>query len=319
MYELIGLGMMCILVPIFIVAPAWFALFLPAWFGLRQMLGRVDPMAEAMEGVRTSLVDLFADIGVLAETSKSDKLTKMGTRGILDVLAGKGGQVVDDAVLLLARGMQTYREFQDRWAPKLEGVKTLPPRQVILAVHGFWTWLRSEEVAPVLAAAGRCMGLGHDVLKEREVRIKFVIQDHAPSLAHGFWYGLYSVIACQFLMLEAVYALGRPRPLFWVAVGLAAFNIVRFALFLRDIVPYWPVRQELLEIASLAGVPSLPRYAGRLLVGEGLGLLTMLLLVVRFLALGEALQQPGNILSGIHHTIIWILTVPAKMVVKALF
>jgi hypothetical protein len=209
---------------------------------------------------------------------------------------------------LLSRGVPIYREFQEKWAPMFEEVKALPTRQVILAVHGFWSWLRSAEVAPVLAAAGRRVGLGQDVLEERQEKIRHVLQDHAPSLAHGFWYGLYSVLACQFLILEAAYVLGRPRPLFWVAAGLATFNIVRLALFLRNLLPYWAVRRELLEIASLAGVPSLPRYAGRLLVGEGLGLLTMLLMVVRFLALGEALQRPGNILSALHHTIVWILT-----------
>ena len=49
------------------LAATWTVILKPAWFGLRQMLGRVDPLAEAMAGVRSALAKLFVDIKGLAE------------------------------------------------------------------------------------------------------------------------------------------------------------------------------------------------------------------------------------------------------------
>ena len=301
-----------------VLAPGWFTILKPAWFGLRQMLGRVDPLAEAMAGVRTSLADLFVDIKGLAEATDTQRIMDIGGRGLKDMFTGKGAAVLQDTKILLQNGVETYSAFQERWAPQLKAMQELPAHQAIVVVHGFWQWLRSDKVVMVVAAAGRRLGYADNVLAEREGKVQKVIHEHAPSLAFGFWYGLYSVLAFQFLLLEFSYAFGRPRPLFWIAAGLAAFNFIKLALFLRDLLPYWPVRRELLEIASMAGVPSLPRYAGRLLVGEGLGILTMLLLVLRFLALGEALQQPGNILSGLHQALTWVLATYLR-IVRGLF
>ena len=92
-----------------------------------------------------------------------------------------------------------------------------------------------------------------------------------------------------------------------MAVGLIAFNVIKVLILLRDGLRIWPVRHELLAIAETAGIPSLPKYALRLLVGQALGVVTMLLLIIRFLALGESLKQPGNILSGLHQVILWIV------------
>ena len=285
----------------------WYAIFKPSWFGLRQMLGRVDPLAEAMAGVRSALSKLFVDIKGLAEASNADYLATAGKQGLADLFGGKGGQVLEDVELLLLRAPTTYRNFQVRWAPKLQTINSDPAPKALMTVHGFWLWLRSAEVASVVAAAGRRMGFGHDPLQERQVQLQKVVKEHAPDLAHGFLYGLYSVLVCQFFLLEMAFAFGRPSLLFWVALSLVLFNVIKLSLFLREAWQFWPLRKEALEIAELAGVPSLPRYAFRLLVGHALGVVTMLLLVIRFLALGEALQRPGNILSGLHQTIHWFI------------
>jgi hypothetical protein len=90
-------------------------------------------------------------------------------------------------------------------------------------------------------------------------------------------------------------------------MGLIAFNVIKVIILMRDGLRIWPVRHELLTNAETAGIPSLPKYALRLLVGQALGVVTMLLLVIRFIALGEALKQPGNVLSGLHQVILWIV------------
>jgi len=290
---------------IFIIL-GWFPIIQPAWFGLQQMLGRVDPLAEAMAGVRSALSRLFRDIRDLGEASNTDRMVILGRQGLEDLLLGKFGQVVQDVDLLIRRAPATYSEFQERWASQLKAINNDPAPQAIITIHGFWLWLRSAEVAAVVQAAGRRLGLGQNTLTARQLELQKVVMEHAPDLVHGFLYGLYSVMVCQFFLLEVVFAIGRPRILFWVALGLVTFNVVKLGLFLRDATQLWPVRNEVLEIAKLAGVPSLPRYAFRLLVGHALGVATMLLLVVRFLALGEALQRPGNILSGLHRTILWV-------------
>ena len=59
-------------------------------------------------------------------------------------------------------------------------------------------------------------------------------------------------------------------------------------------------------MAAAVGVPNLPVFALQLLGEQILGVLTMLLMVVRFLALGEALHHPGNFLSGLHATLAWL-------------
>ena len=41
------------------LALGWFVIFKPAWFGLKQALGRVDPTAEAMAGIRGGLKMIF--------------------------------------------------------------------------------------------------------------------------------------------------------------------------------------------------------------------------------------------------------------------
>jgi hypothetical protein len=41
-------------------------------------------------------------------------------------------------------------------------------------------------------------------------------------------------------------------------------------------------------------------FAFRLLGGQALGVVSMFLLLVRFLALGEALHHPDPVLSGLH-------------------
>ncbi len=288
------------------LAIGWSTILKPAWFGLLQMLGRVDPLAEAMAGLRSALAWLFVDIKGLAEASKSELLVTVGAQSLEDLFGGNATQVVHDVDLLIRRGKATFDQFQGQWLPQFKAVRTESPQRVISAVHGFWSWLRSAEVAPVLEAAARRFGLEHALLEKRQREIQKIVQKHAPNLAHGFWYGLYAVLVCQFLLLEAAFAIGHPRLLFWVALGLAAFNLSKLGLFLWEALRFWPVRRELLEIAELAGAPSLPRYALRLMVGQGLGVITMLLLAIRFLALGEALQRPGNVLSGLHTTILGI-------------
>ncbi len=296
------------------LAATWMIILKPAWFGLRQMLGRVDPLAEAMAGVRSALAKLFVDIKGLAEASNTDRLVALGSQSLEDLFGGKAGQVVQDVDLLIRRAPATYRDFQERWAPQLQVINTDPAPKVIVTVHGFWLWLRSAEVASVVEAAGRRLGLGQDPLNARQGELQKVVNEHSPNLAHGFLYGLYSVVICQFLALEFAFASGDPKFLFWVGVCLVAFNVVKLGLFFYQAAPFWPVRKEVQEIAELAGVSSLPRYAFELLVGHALGAATMLLLVIRFLALGEALQQRGNLLYALNHGILWVLKMTMKLI-----
>ncbi len=295
------------------LAATWMVILKPAWFGLRQMLGRVDPLAEAMAGVRSSLAKLFVDIKGLAEASNTDRLVTLGTQSLEDLFGGKAGQVVQDVDLLMRRAPSVYRDFQERWAPQLQAINADSAPMVITTVHGFWLWLRSADVASVVEAAGRRLGFGQDPLNARHIELQKVVKEHSPNLAHGFMYGLYSVVVCQFLVLEIAFASGDPKFLYWVGVGLVTFNVVKLGLFLHQAVPFWPLRKEVQEIAELAGVPSLPWYAFELLMGHTLGIVTMLLLVIRFLALGEALQQRGNILSALNHGILWLLTMTLKL------
>lgn len=65
-------------------------------------------------------------------------------------------------------------------------------------VHGFWTWLQSPEVLPVIQAAGRRLGLGEDVAEERRRKLEGILATWAPHLAHGFWYGLYATVILRF-------------------------------------------------------------------------------------------------------------------------
>jgi hypothetical protein len=288
-------------------APGWFFILKPAIFGLKQMLGMVDPTAEAVESMGVALQGLFADIRALAQASNPDKLATVFSHVLKDLFSGKKSLVVKDAAILIGGAEATYQHYTRQWAPHLTALKSYPAPKMITVVHGFWSWLRSAPVAPVIQAAGRRCGLGEDVVSERQRQIRTIVAEHAPNLAHGFWYGLYAILICQFLLLELVFVWGRPAPLLWMAVCLIAFNVIKVLSLLRDGLRIWPVRHELLAIAETAGIPSLPKYALRLLVGQALGVVTMLLLVIRFLALGEALKQPGNILSGLHQVILWIV------------
>lgn len=302
-----------LLVFLLLCAPAWYGLLKPAWFGLRQMLGTLDPLEEALGALKAALEEVFKDIKGLKESTDRERLIRIGTRGAGDWLEGRGEEVVRDAVLLLRDGTEVYREWEVRWAPRVDRLDTLPAHRAAEVIHGFWTWLRTDKVQAVVNAAGRRLGFSPAVLADREAQLKRLVDAHAPDLAHGFWYGLYGVLACQFLILEGAYLLDRPGVLRTVAALLALYNFVRLARFGWHLRPWWPLRQTLLEIAGMAGIPNLPRYAGRLLAAEGLGLATMFLLGVRFLALGEALQGSGHLLGWIHRALVLILTIPFKV------
>ena len=291
---------------ILFLVPAWYFVLKPALCGLNQALGRADPLAEAMDGLRGALGELFADIKGLAQASVPGLLAKAALGTLEDLFAGRAAEAARDIALLIDRAGSTWRAYQERWEPCLTAVEGYPAAQIIAEVHGFWSWLSSPEVLPVAQAAGRRFGLGPDVAEERRRKLRDLVAEHAPALAHGFWYGLYAPVGFQLLVLEILYAWGRPRPLFWAAGVLAGFNLVRGALLLRDAARLWPVRAEAAGIAATVGIPNLGRYAARLLAGQFLGMVTMVLLVVRFLALGEALQHSGTVLSGLHHTLGWV-------------
>ena len=291
---------------VFFLVLGWFTILGPAVFGLRQAIGQADPLADAMAEVGKGLRMIFGDLQALARASLPELLARMASGTIDDLFGGRAAVAGKDAATLIARAGVTCREFQDTWEHRLETLEDCPVRETIATVHGFWTWLQSPEVLPVIQAAGRRLGLGEDVAADRRRKLSGLVAEHAPHLAHGLVYGLYATVVFQLLVLELFYAWGHPRPLFWAACALAAFNLGRGALLLRDIARIWPVRAEAAAIAAAVGIPDLARFTARLLAGQALGMVTMLLLVVRFLALGEALQRPGNVLSGLHQTLAFI-------------
>ena len=97
----------------------------------------------------------------------------------------------------------------------------------------------------------------------------------------------------QFLILEGFYVWGRTRSLFWAACVLVAFNMIKGMLLLADMARVWPVREEVRSIAAALGIPNMLDYALRLLGGQALGVVTMLLIVVRFVALGGSIASAG--------------------------
>jgi len=290
---------------ILFLALAWFAILKPAIFGLRQALGQVDPLTEAMAGVRKGLRGVFGDILSLARASLPDQLAMVACNAIEDLFGGRATGAARDAAILIARAKTTYGEYQDIWALSMENLEGCSTRELIATVHGFLTWLQSPEVLQVLQAAGRRFGMGEDVAEDRRSKLIVLAATSAPGLAHGFWYGLYATVVFQLLVLEVFYVWGHPRPLFWTACSLIVYNVTKGGTLLCDVARIWQVRMEVDSIAAAIGIPNLPKFAMRLLAEQVLGVITMLLLVICFLALGEALHQPGNILSGMHQAIVW--------------
>ena len=233
-------------------------------------------------------------------------VAKVALSTLEDLFSGRATEAAKDAALLIARAQATYHDYQALWAPHLEALEGYPAPKLITVVHGFWTWLHAPEVMPVFQAAGRRLGLGEDVAEERRLKLQNLLAAQAPDLAYGFWYGLYATVMLQFLILEGFYVWGRTRSLFWAACVLVAFNMIKGMLLLADMARVWPVREEVRSIAAALGIPNMLDYALRLLGGQALGVVTMLLIVVRFVALGEALHRPGYMLAGVHGTMVWI-------------
>lgn len=309
------MGLPSFLIPTFIdrffgfllfLALGWFVILEPAWFGMKQAFGFIDSTSEAMAGFHAGLRRTFEDIEAVARASVPDLVVNAGLRALEDLFGGRATIAAKDAALLIARAKSTYQEFNSLWAPQIQELERLPASKRIKIFHGFWGWLQSPEVLPVIKAAGRRLGLGEDVSEESRRKLKSLLDSHAPDLAHGFWYGLYATVVLQLFVLECFYAWGRPRPLFWAAWSLVGFNLTKGVLLLIDMLELWPVRREIKNIAATLEIPNLIGYALRLMGGQVLGVVTMLLFVVRFLALGEAMHGPGNVLSGIHGTLIWI-------------
>jgi len=269
---------------------------------LRQLLGWVDPMADAMRGGRAGLRRIFADIPALTEASVPDLATRAARGAVKDLLLGKRLDAAKDAALLIGRARATYGAYRETRIPQLEAIQHDPTAKAIPERHGFCSWLQSPDVCPVLQAAGRRLGLAEDC----RTRLRGLLETSAPDLTHGFWYGLYSTAVFQLLVLEGLYAWSRPRPLFWAARVLILCNLTKVVLLLHDAARFWSVRVEAAAIAAAIGIPDLGRFAFRLLAGQAFGVVSMFLLLVRFLALGEALHQPGPMLSGLHQMLVWI-------------
>ena len=94
--------------------------------------------------------------------------------------------------------------------------------------------------------------------------------------------------------------------MFWAAAGLVVFNLGKASLLLREVGRLWPVREEARAIAAALDVPDIPRYALKMMVAQAMGVMTLSLLALRFLALGEALHHPGPVLAGLHQSLAWV-------------
>ena len=164
---------------------AWHVVLKPAWFGLNQLLGWVDPLSEAMAGIRVGLQGLFADLKILAKASTPELMVKVTAQTLEDLFSGKTTEAAVDAAILISHGRTTYQTFQDQWAPHLEALDGYSAQKLVTVVHGFWCWLQEPVVASVLRAAGRRFALGEDAAEARRLKLKELLDQCAPSLAHG--------------------------------------------------------------------------------------------------------------------------------------
>jgi hypothetical protein len=116
-------------------APGRFIILEPAIYGLKQMLGMADPMAEAVEGAGGALQGLFGDIHALAQVSNPDKLAMVFSHVLKDLLRGKHSLVVEGASILIGGAESTHQYYTREWAPHLTALKRYPAPKVITVVH----------------------------------------------------------------------------------------------------------------------------------------------------------------------------------------
>jgi len=74
----------------------------------------LDPLAEAMAGLRAELKGVFSDLSSLAQASLPDLVAKAALGALEDLFSGRATAAAQDAALLIARGTVTYADYQAR-------------------------------------------------------------------------------------------------------------------------------------------------------------------------------------------------------------
>lgn len=278
----VGLGYSLAGALIVLLVPGWWLLLMPCWHGLRQTLRLSHPfddaIVQAWRGVTASLDELREVSQTWAsramgqiEADAGDWLSRQWQQLTGKAPAGttKTGGALSDFQILLKGGLPVYSQWDSTFRPRVESWTELQARERLHLVRDLCAWVDQPEVAPVLAAAGRRVGM-EDVVTTKKSELHRRGLEGAGQLAHRGWYALYCGVVFQVVVLVGLSSLGFHRamkPALWILVGLNAANVL-FAL--REA---WPVlhltvreRRTLREIAERVGIPNPVRSAGRVLL-----------------------------------------------------